>query len=81
MKKIDNWHQRKNNHKLHQKANKQRDKRAITNCMKWQHQKRKSISEAHSKNESELQITKEISKSKQIDVFNVYTAKNETWLF
>ncbi len=49
--------------------------------MKWQHQKRKSISEAHSKNESELQITKEISKSKQIDVFNVYTAKNETWLF
>ncbi len=81
MKKIDNRHQEKNNHELHQKANKQRDKKAITNCMKWQHQKRKSISEAYSENESELQIIKKVLKNRQIDVFNVYTAKNETWLF
>jgi len=53
----------------------------MTNCMKWQHQKRKSVSEAHSKSESELQIIKEVSKNKQTDIFNVYTAKNETWLF
>ncbi len=50
----------------------------MTNCMKQQHQKRKSVSEAHSESESELQIIKEISKNKQTDVFNVYTAKNET---
>ena len=50
----------------------------MTNCMKQQHQKRKSVSEAHSKGESELQITKEASKNKQTDVFNIYTAKNET---
>ncbi len=81
IKKINNRHQKKNNHELHQKANKQRDKRAMTNCMKWQHQKRKSVSEAHSENESELQIIKEVLKNKQTDVFNVYTAKNETWLF
>jgi len=49
--------------------------------MKWQHQKRKSVSEAYSKSESELQIIKEVSKNKQTDVFNTYTAKNETWLF
>ncbi len=49
--------------------------------MKWQHQKRKSVSEAHSKSESELQIIKEAWKNKQTDVFNVYIAKNETWLF
>ncbi len=49
--------------------------------MKWQHQKRKSVSEVHNKSESELQITKKASKNKQTDVFNVYTAKNETWLF
>jgi len=78
MKKINNRHQKKNNHELHQKANRQRDKRAMTNCMKQQYQKRKSVSEAHSESESELQITKEASKNKQIDVFNVYTAKNET---
>ncbi len=71
-KKIDNRHQKKNNHELHQKANKQKDKRAMTNCMKWQHQKRKSVSEAHSKSESELQITKEASKNRQTDVFNVF---------
>ena len=81
MKKINNWHQEKNNHELYQKANRQRDKKTMTNYMKWQHQKRKSVSEAHSKSESELQITKEASKNKQTDVFNVYTAKNETWLF
>ncbi len=81
MKKINNRHQKKNNHELHQKANRQRDKKAMTNCMKWQQQKRKLISEAHSENESELQITKKASKNKHIDVFNVYTAKNETWLF
>ncbi len=81
MKKIDNRHQERNNHELYQKANKQRDKKAITNCMKWQHQKRKSISEAYSENESELQIIKKVLKNRQIDVFNVYTAKNETWLF
>jgi len=46
--------------------------------MKQQHQKRKSVSEAHSKGKSELQITKEASKNKQTDVFNIYTAKNET---
>jgi len=34
MKKINNQHQKKNNHELHQKANKQRDKRAMINCMK-----------------------------------------------
>ncbi len=28
-----------------------------------------------------IQIIKEASKNKQTDVFNVYTAKNETWLF
>jgi len=78
MKKINNQHQKKNNHELHQKANKQRDKRAMTNCMKQQHQKRKSVSEAHSESESELQIIKEALKNKQTDVFNVYTAKNET---
>jgi len=77
-KKINNRHQKKNNHELHQKANKQRDKRAMTNCMKQQHQKRKSVSEAHSESESELQITKEASKNRQTDVFNIYTAKNET---
>ena len=49
--------------------------------MKRQHQKRKLVSEAHSESESELQITKKASKNRQIDVFNVYTAKNETWLF
>jgi len=81
MKKINNWHQEKNNHELHQKANKQKDKRAMSNCMKRQHQKRKSVSEAHSESESELQIIKEASKNRQTDVFNVYTAKNETWLF
>jgi len=78
MKKIDNRHQEKNNHKLHQKANRQRDKRAITNCMKRQHQKRKPVSKAHSEGEFKLQITKEASKNRQTDVFNVYTAKNET---
>jgi len=78
MKKINNRHQKKNNHELHQKANRQRDKRAMTNCMKQQQQKRKSVLEAHSESESELQITKEASKNKQIDVFNIYTAKNET---
>ena len=78
MKKINNRHQKKNNQELHQKANRQRDKRAMTNCMKQQHQKRKSVSEAHSENESELQIIKEASKNRQTDVFNVYTAKNET---
>ena len=50
----------------------------MTNCMKRQHQKRKSVSEAHSESESELQIIKEASKNKQTDVFNVYTAENET---
>ena len=80
-KKINNQHYKKNNHELHQKANRQRDKKAMTNCMKWQHQKRKSVSEAHSENEFELQIIKKALKNKQIDVFNVYTAKNETWLF
>ncbi len=49
--------------------------------MKQQHQKRKSVSEAHSESESELQITKKALKNRQTDVFNVYTAKNETWLF
>ena len=49
--------------------------------MKQQQQKRKSVSEAHSESESELQITKEALKNKQIDVFNIYTAKNKTWLF
>ena len=78
MKKINNQHQKKNNYELHQKANRQRDKRTMTNCMKQQHQKRKSVSEAHSKSESELQIIKKASKNKQTDVFNVYTAKNET---
>jgi len=78
MKKINNRHQKKNNRELHQKANRQRDKRAMTNCMKRQHQKRKLVSEAHSESESELQITKKASKNRQIDVFNVYTAKNET---
>jgi len=46
--------------------------------MKRQHQKRKSVSEAHSESESELQITKEALKNKQTDIFNVYTTKNET---
>jgi len=46
--------------------------------MKRQHQKRKSVSEAHSESESELQITKEVLKNKHTDIFNVYTAKNET---
>jgi len=78
MKKINNRHQEKNNHELHQKANRQRDKRAMTNDMKRQHQKRKSVSEAHSKGESELQIIKEASKNRQTDVFNVYIAKNKT---
>ena len=77
-KKINNQHQKKNNHELHQKANRQRDKRAMTNYMKQQHQKRKSVSEAHSKSEFKLQIIKETSKNRQIDVFNIYTAKNET---
>ncbi len=81
MKKINNRHQKKNNHELYQKANRQRDKRAMTNCMKRQHQKRKSVSEAHSESESRLQITKKALKNKQTDIFNVYTAKNETWLF
>ncbi len=81
MKKINNWHQEKNNHEFHQKANRQRDKKAMINCMKRQHQKRKSVSEAHSESESELQITKEVLKNKHTDIFNVYTAKNETWLF
>jgi len=80
-KKIGNRHQEKNNHELHQKANRQRGKRAMTNCMKRQHQKRKPVSEAHSEGESELQVTKEASENRQADVFNVYTAKNETWLF
>jgi len=78
MKKINNQHQKKNNHELHQKANKQRDKRAMINFMKRQHQKRKSVSEAYSKSESELQIIKEVLKNKLTDVFNIYTAKNET---
>ncbi len=78
MKKIDNQHQKKNNHELHQKANRQRDKRTMTNCMKQQHQKRKLVSEVHNESESELQITKEALKNKQTDVFNVYIAKNET---
>ncbi len=78
MKKINNRHQKNNNHELHQKANRQKDKRAMINCMKQQHQKRKSVSKAHSKSESELQITKEALKNKQTNVFNVYTAKNET---
>jgi len=78
MKKINNRHQKKNNHELYQKANRQRDKRAMTNCMKRQHQKRKSVSEAHSESESRLQITKKALKNKQTDIFNVYTAKNET---
>ena len=78
MKKINNQHQKKNNHKLHQKANKQKDKKVMTNCMKQQHQKRKSVSEAHSESEFKLQIIKEVLKNKQTDVFNVYTAKNET---
>ncbi len=64
MKKINNQHQKKNNHELHQKANRQRNKRAMTNCMKEQHQKRKSVSEAHSKGEFELQITKKASKNR-----------------
>ncbi len=81
MKKINNWHQKKNNHELHQKANRQKDKRAITNCIKRQHQKRKSISKAYSESKSELQIIKKASKNRQTDVFNVYTVKNETWLF
>jgi len=34
MKKINNQHQKKNNHELHQKANKQRDKRAMIKDMK-----------------------------------------------
>jgi len=46
--------------------------------MKQQFQKRKSVSEAHSESESELQIIKEALKNRQTDVFNVYTAKNET---
>jgi len=46
--------------------------------MKQQHQKRKSVSEAHNEGESELQITKKALKNRQTDVFNVYTAKNET---
>jgi len=50
----------------------------MTNCMKRQHQKRKSVSKAYSESESELQITKEALKNKQTNVFNVYTAKNET---
>ncbi len=50
----------------------------MTNCMKQQHQKRKSVSEAYSESESELQITKKASKNRQTNVFNVYTAKNET---
>jgi len=50
----------------------------MINCMKQQHQKRKSVSEAHSESESELQITKKALKNRQTDVFNVYTAKNET---
>jgi len=78
MKKINNQHQKKNNHELHQKANKQRDKRAMINFMKRQHQKRKSVSEAHSKSESELQIIKEVLKNELTDVFNIYTAKNKT---
>ncbi len=49
--------------------------------MKQQHQKRRSVSEAHSENESELQIIKKALKNRQTDVFNVYTVKNETWLF
>jgi len=77
-KKIGNRHQEKNNHELHQKANRQRGKRVMANCMKRQHLKRKSVSEAHSEGESELQITKKASKNRQTDVFNVYTAKNET---
>jgi len=78
MKKISNRHQEKNNHELHQKANRQRDKRAMSNCMKRQHQKRKPVSEAHSEGESDLHITKEALKNRKTDVFNVYTAKNET---
>ncbi len=81
MKKINNQHQEKNNHELYQKANKQRDKRTIINCMKQQHQKRKSVSEAYNKNEFELQITKEALKNKQTNVFSIYTAKNKIWLF
>jgi len=46
--------------------------------MKRQYQKRKSVSEAHSESKFELQIIKEALKNKQTDVFNVYTAKNET---
>ncbi len=49
----------------------------MINCIKWQHQKRKSVSKAYSKSESELQIIKRALKNKQIDVFNVYLAKNE----
>ncbi len=49
----------------------------MINCIKWQHQKRKSVSEAYNESESELQIIKEASKNKQTDVFNIYTAKNE----
>ncbi len=49
--------------------------------MKRQHQKRKSISKAYSESKSELQIIKKASKNRQTDVFNVYTVKNETWLF
>ncbi len=49
--------------------------------MKRQHQKRKSISKVHSESESELQIIKKAFKNRQTDVFNVYTVKNETWLF
>jgi len=36
-KKINNQHQKKNNHEFHQKANRQKDKRAMINCMKQQH--------------------------------------------
>ena len=50
----------------------------MINCMKQQHQKRKSVSEVYSESEFELQITKKASKNKQTDVFNIYTAKNET---
>jgi len=80
-KKIGNRHQEKNNHELHQKANRQRGKRAMANCMERQQQKRKPVPEAHSEGESELQATKEASENRQADVFNVYTAKNGTWLF
>ena len=47
-------------------------------CMKKQHQEGKPVLKAHIEREFKSEITKKDEKNRQINVFNLYSAENET---